>query len=149
MSVRPAHVDTTPDRTDEGNGLEHEFGRLDTGGAKRHELLRAAFWKTEAWPTGPGQLVGLGRMHEDFAVRKFRMGADVIDMRVRRKDSLVREDRRARIGRSAATPIPLSTKISRSVPRIRKQFARTHLWQPGSVIRKRPGEGCVASNQGF
>lgn len=44
------------------------------------------FGKTEAWPTGPGQLVGLGRMHEGFAVRKLRMGAEVIDMGVRRKD---------------------------------------------------------------
>jgi hypothetical protein len=92
-------------------------------------------------------------MREDFAVRKLGMGADVIDMRVRREhESRPRgqriEDRGSRIGRSAATPIPLSTKISRSLPRIRKQFARTHLWQRGSVIRKRLGESCVTSNQG-
>jgi hypothetical protein len=32
--------------------------------------------------------------------------------------SLAREDKRSMIGRSAAIPIPLSTKISRSLPKI-------------------------------
>jgi hypothetical protein len=31
--------------------------------------------------TGPRELVGLGRMYEDFAIRKLRMGADMIDAR--------------------------------------------------------------------
>ena len=37
-----------------------------------------------ALPTGPRKLVGLGRMHEDFAIRELRMAAHMIDVRVRR-----------------------------------------------------------------
>jgi hypothetical protein len=69
----------------EGNSVDHEFRQLNSGAAKRRDLLRAAFRKKEACRTGPCELVGLGRMYEDFAIGKLVVGTDVIDMRVGRE----------------------------------------------------------------
>jgi glyoxylase-like metal-dependent hydrolase (beta-lactamase superfamily II) len=40
----------------EGNGLEHEVGRLDSGPAKLGDLVSAAFRKTKALRAGPRKL---------------------------------------------------------------------------------------------
>jgi hypothetical protein len=71
---------------DEGYGLDHESGRVDSGATERLNLFRAALWKKEPFLAGSREVRGFGRMHEDFAVGEFRVGADMIDMRVRREN---------------------------------------------------------------
>ena len=71
---------------EEGNGFDHESGRVDSGAAKRGNLFRAALRKEEASLTGSRELLGLGLVHEDFAIGEFRVGADMIDMCVRREN---------------------------------------------------------------